>query len=113
MPRMERESCRDQAGEQRGRSLEGVRLLAGPSRRISGLWVPPLKDSTELHTCYAGRASQLAASGATAGLASGHLRSRAPAFPRPANPAQGPTQWTSAFSLSPITCPLRYLPPED
>ena len=105
MPRMERESCRDQAGEQRGRSLEGAQLLAGPSHRISGLWVPPLKDSTELHTCYPGRASQLATSGATAGLALGHLRSRAPAFPRPANPAQGPTQWTSAFSLSPITYP--------
>lgn len=40
-----RESCRDQAGEQWGRSLEGARLLAGPSRRTPGPWVPPLKTA--------------------------------------------------------------------
>lgn len=57
----DRESCRDQAGEQWGRSLEGARLLAGSSRRTPGLWVPPLKDSTDLHTHYPGRASQLPA----------------------------------------------------
>lgn len=37
---MERESCGGQAAEQTGRSLKGARLLAGPSRRTPGLWVP-------------------------------------------------------------------------